>query len=426
METSELLFELLLILFFLIMKGFFSGSEIAMVNCDKLKMRHQAKMGNSGAKLVLKLFETPDVILGTTLVGTNIATVTISTLAALMFMNLFGPQGDLISVLVFTPFLLILGEIVPKSVYQQKADFLAPYIIYGLRFFSLVFYPVIFIFSRAARVATRIAGGSTDKKSGFISREEIRMLLDMSEESNMPLKFNKSRIRRIIRFADTTVGEAMIPLPEVVGIEEDAIMEEAVEVVYKTGFNRLPTFKGNLTNVVGILTLNTWDLLEEKLVSIPTINDYVEEPLYVSARQTIDRVLPMIKARTDHMAIVVDEFGSAVGILTMEDILEEVVGEINVGYDFEEYKPRRKAAMQLDGDDAFVVDGRTPISQINDALHIHLPVGEVHTVAGLLVDRLHVIPKVGDSLVEQDYRFTVREADRRRVLKVHIERVSLP
>ncbi len=163
----DLLIQLIVILIFLVLKGFFSGSEIAMVNCDKIKMRHQAKIGNKGAGLVLKLFKTPDVILGTTLVGTNIATVTISTMAALMFIDLFGAQGDVISVLVFTPFLLILGEIVPKSVYQQKADVVAPYIIYGLRFFSILFFPVIFIFSRIARFATRMVGGSGAQQSWF-------------------------------------------------------------------------------------------------------------------------------------------------------------------------------------------------------------------------------------------------------------------
>jgi len=128
--------ELFIIIFFLILKGFFSGSEIAMVNSDKLKLRHQAKMGDKGARLVLKLFEKPDIILGTTLVGTNIATVIISTLGALIFIEFFGTTGDMLSVLVLSPILLIFGEVVPKSVFQQKADSIVSFIIYVLRFFS--------------------------------------------------------------------------------------------------------------------------------------------------------------------------------------------------------------------------------------------------------------------------------------------------
>ena len=160
----ELLLQLLVILIFLVLKGFFSGSELAMVNSDKIHLRHQARLGDPGAKLVLNLFGTPDVMLGTTLVGTNIATVTITTMGTLIFVHLFGATGDLVSVLVFTPFLLIFGEIVPKSIFQQKADTLAVKIIYPLRFFSFLFYPVIFVFSR---VAARLFGGATSSQSGF-------------------------------------------------------------------------------------------------------------------------------------------------------------------------------------------------------------------------------------------------------------------
>ncbi|MDJ0834549.1 MAG: DUF21 domain-containing protein, partial [Gammaproteobacteria bacterium] len=231
----EWVLELLLILVFLLLKGFFSGSEIAMVNSDKLKLRHQAKVGDKGAGLVLRLFKTPDVILGTTLVGTNIATVTISTLGALIFINYFGASGDLISVIVMTPLLLILGEVVPKSIFQQKADTIAGRTIYALRFFSYLFYPVIFIFSGVARFITRIVGGGAAPKNMFITREELRVLLDVTESAPAST-IDRKRIRRIIRFADTTVGEAMIPLADVVGFNEMRNMKEAIRTVIKHGY----------------------------------------------------------------------------------------------------------------------------------------------------------------------------------------------
>jgi putative hemolysin len=216
----ELLLQLLVILIFLVLKGFFSGSELAMVNSDKIHLRHQARLGDPGAKLVLNLFRTPDVMLGTTLVGTNIATVTITTMGTLIFVHLFGDAGDLVSVLVFTPFLLIFGEIVPKSIFQQKADTIAVRIIYPLRFFSYLFYPVIFVFSRVARVAARLFGGATSGQSGFISKDELRVLIDLSETASDSAATSKQRIRRIFRFADTTVGEVMTPLAEVIGFNE--------------------------------------------------------------------------------------------------------------------------------------------------------------------------------------------------------------
>jgi putative hemolysin len=417
----DLIISLAVILAFLVLKAFFSGSEIAMVNSDKLKLRHRAKQGDRGAGLVLRLFKTPDVILGTTLVGTNVATVTISTMGALICIDYFGDSGDLISVLLLTPFLLIFGEIVPKSIFQQKADTIVGYIIYGLRFFSYAFYPVIFIFSRIARFAARLVGGGSVRDNMFITREELRVLLDIAETGAGVSRIDRKSIRRIIRFADTTVGEAMIPLADVVGFNETRSLGQAVKTVIKHGYNRLPIYQGNITNVQGVLTLSTWDLMDE-VIADKAIADYLQPPLYLSPKQTIDQTLPLLQERKDHMGIVVDEFGSAIGILTMEDVFEEVVGEIDVGYDFDEYQPKRRLYIEHEDDDTHVMGGRTPISEVNDILHLQLPVVEAHTIGGFVANRLRRIPHDGDSIEEQDYRITVIEADARSVLKVRMER----
>ena len=417
----EYIFQLLVILFFLVLKGFFSGSELAMVNSDKIRLRHEARNGSAGAKLVLNLFRTPDVMLGTTLVGTNIATVTITTIGTLLFVHLFGESGDLVSVLVFTPFLLIFGEIVPKSIFQQKADTIVTRIIYPLRFFSYAFYPVIFIFSRVARVAARLFGGATSGASGFITKDELRVLIDVSETASDSAAKTKQRIRRIFRFADTTVGEVMTPLAEVTGLNEARGMAEAVRRVWDSGFNRLPVFRGNMTNVTGVLTLSTWDLLLPDIMERP-LADFVKPALYLTPRQRLDQVLPLLRARTDHMAIVVDEFGSATGILSMEDIFEEVVGTVDTGFDFDAMKPRRSGIESVN-DETYLVSGRAPISELNDSLNLNLPAGEAHTIAGFLINRLRRIPEVGNEIVESGYRYTVTEADARTATKVRIERI---
>lgn len=414
--------ELFLIIFFLLLKAFFSGSEIAMVNSDKLKLRHEAKMGNRGAAKVLKLFRTPDIILGTTLVGTNLATVIISTLGALIFIDLFGVAGDLISVIVLTPVLLILGEVVPKSIFQQKADTISSRLIYALHFFSYLFYPVIFIFSRIARFITRIVGDGSVPQNMFITREELRVLLDVSESISNPSTMDRKRIRRIIRFGDTTVGEAMIPLADVVGINESRSTREAARLVMKYGFNRLPVYRGNITNVKSILTLSSWDLMDPDIMEKP-ISQFMSSVLFLTPKQTIDQALPQLQARNDHMAVVVDEFGSAVGILTMEDVFEEVVGEIDVGYDFEEYHPKQRTYIEHESESIHLMSGRTPISEVNDILYAQFPVEEAHTIGGLVVNRLRHIPSEGDSIKEQGYLLTVLEADARSVLKVRVERL---
>jgi putative hemolysin len=416
------LFELFVILFFLVLKGFFSGSEIAIVNADKLKLRHKAKQGDKGAALLLKMFRTPDVILGTTLVGTNLATVTISTLGALICIHLFGESGDLISVLLLTPFLLIFGEIVPKSIFQQKAETIVGTIIYGLRFFSYLFYPLIFIFSRVARFATRLVGGKSSRQNLFITREELHVLLDISEPSAGMGAMDRKSIRRIIRFGDTTVAQAMIPLADVIGIGESRQIGNGMRLVHKHGYNRLPVYRGNLTNVKGVLTLTTWDLMDADTEN-KNISEFIHPPLFLSPQQTIDQTLPLLQVRPDHMGIVVDEFGSAIGIITMEDVFEEVVGDIDVGYDFDEYQPKRQYVIDRESDSAYVISGRAPISEVNDVLHIKLPVSEAHTIGGLVSARLRRIAEVGDFVEEELFRFTVLEADPRTVIKVRAERI---
>jgi CBS domain containing-hemolysin-like protein len=412
--------ELFIILAFLLLKAFFSGSEIAIVNSDKLKLRHQAKQGDPSAKLLLKMFRTPDVILGTTLVGTNLATVTISTLGALICIDLFGDAGDLVSVLLLTPFLLIFGEVVPKSAFQQKADTLARIVSPVLQFFTYLFYPVIFIFSRVARFATRLVGGTSKRQNLFITREELRVLLDDSAPTGTGSKVDRQSIRRIIRFADTTVGQAMIPLADVVGISEMRSTADAVLLVMKHGYNRLPVYRGNITNLKGVLTLSTWDLLDDKIEERP-ISDFIQPPLYLSPQQTIDQTLPLLQARADHMGIVIDEFGSGIGILTMEDVFEEVVGDIDVGYDFDEYRSKRHYFIESEGNDIYRMSGRTPLSEINDVLHIKLPLTEAHTIGGFVSARLRRLARPEDAIIEEGYRFVVDETDDRTVQRVRAE-----
>lgn len=418
----DILLIIVAMLVLLLLKGFFSGSEIALVNSDKLKLHHKAKQGHRGAQQVLKLFKTPDVMLGTTLVGTNISTVVLVTLGTMLMIRYFGEMGELYAVLLFTPLFLILGEIVPKSVYQQKSDQISPIIVYPLRFFSVLFYPVVFVFSRVARVCARLAGGGKTGQNVFITREQMRMVVEMADRGANVDVFDRVRIKRVIRFAETTVGEAMIPVAEMTAINRNRDTRSAITLVRRRGYNRLPVYSRNISNVVGVITLTTWDLMDPELAARP-LEELIRPAHYVSTFQTIDKLLPILRSREDHMAIVVDEFGSAVGMITMEDILEEVVGEIDVGYDFEEYLPKRKRIFEMLDEETYLMDARLPISEVNEVLGASLPIGESHTIGGLMMARLRHIPAIGESITESGFRFTVAEASERAVQKLQVEPV---
>ena len=416
----EIILLVLAIVILLLLKGFFSGSEIALVNCDKVKLNARANQGHNGAKSVLRLFRTPDVLLGTTLVGTNIATVALTTLGTLAMIRACGPQGDLYAFLVLTPLLLILGEIVPKSVFQQKSDLIAPIAIYPLRAFSFLFYPIVFVFSRIARLVARIVGAGKTEQNLFSTREQVRAVVEMAERSSSVDAFDRGRIKRVIRFAETTVAEAMIPAAEITAININRSMKRAIAMVRKRGYNRLPVYTRNTSNIIGVVTLSTWDLLDPELPE-KSLEELMKPALYISPYQTIDQLLPVLRDREDHIAIVVDEFGSAIGIITMEDILEEVVGEIDVGYDFEEYVPRRPRIMVALADEVYLLDSRLAISEVNEFLELDLPTTEFHTIGGLMMARLRHIPKQGEQIIESGYRFTVEEATDRNIVKIRVE-----
>jgi len=314
----------------------------------------------------------------------------------------------------------VLGEVVPKSVFQQKSNEIAPMIVYPLRVFSFLFYPLVFIFSRVARLCARLVGGGKTEQTVFITREQMRMVVDMAERGANVDVFDRVRIKRVIRFAETSVGEAMIPVAEMTAINRNRDTRSAITLVRRRGYNRLPVYSRNISNITGVVTLTTWDLMDPELQDRP-LEQLIKPAHYVSPYQTIDQLLPILRNRDDHMAVVVDEFGSAVGMITMEDILEEVVGEIDVGYDFEEYFPRRKRIYEMLDEETYLMDARLPISEVNELLGTSLPAVESHTIGGLMMARLRHIPGEGESIVESGFRFTVTEATERAVVKLQVE-----
>lgn len=419
----ESLLILLVMLVLLLLQGFFSGSEIALVNADKLKLHHLANRGHKGAKLVMKMFRRPEVILGTTLVGTNISLVALTTLGTLLMIHLFGEYGDLIAFIVYTPLFLIFGEVVPKSVYQQKADLLAPRIIYPLRFFSLLFYPIVFAFSGMARIVVRLVGIKPSHHSLFITREQVRMILENAEQAANVDVFDRDRLIRAVRFADTTVGEVMIPIAEVTMVSHHQSTAQAVRIARNNGYFRLPVYEDEPGQIVGVLALSIWELMDPLLID-SRLTDLYTPVLYVIENQPVDEILGELQNRKDHMAIVVDEFGSAIGMITLEDVLERVVGEVvNIGYNFEAHLPRQRGKIDELGKERYHIDGRVLISDVAEALGISLAYTNVHTIGGLVMSELRHLPQAGESIVISNYRFTVDVVSEKEVKSVIAEPV---
>ena len=408
-----------LLIVLLLCKGFFSGSEIAMVSSDKLKLRSKADHGDKGAGVVLKLFRKPDSLLATTLIGTNVCTMLLAVLGTALMIGILGPGGDIYATLLLTPVMLILGEIVPKSVFQQHADVIAPRIARPLALLRALLMPVVLTLGWIGRkIAVRL-GPKGVVISPFATRRRLRLMLEGAENIAEPQILDRDRIQRAIQLSDMTVGEAMIPLANVAGAPKTASMKQLATLGRQAGHRRIPLYDGNISNIVAIASWSIWDEIEPGFTAKKPA-DFTVPAHFASSIQRLDELLPVLLARTDHMAVAVDEFGTAVGIVTVEDLMAHLLGNVARGI-----HPRFPGAGENDDveqeDDVLLMDASTPLAEIGELLDIGLPTREFHTVGGLMTSRLRRIPAIGDTLEESGYKFTVVEATSRAPTRIRVE-----
>jgi CBS domain containing-hemolysin-like protein len=406
----------------MLMKAFFSGTEIALVNSDRIHLRHRASRGDRGAAAVLNMERNPELYLATTLVGTNVAIVALTTLGTLVMMRIFGDRGEIYAILLLSPLFLVLTEVVPKSVFQQKADQIAPVVIWPLRAFMVLLFPIVYLFATVARLAARTVG-SREIQHVFMTRDMVKVVLDTAEKAADMSDSTWARLRRAVRLSDITVGDVMIPMAEVTALGHRESMDRAVELACSRGHFRIPIFEDEVSSVVGVVALDMWKLLDPELRSKP-LETLIRPAEFVIANQPVYELLSVLSAREDRMAIVLDEFGSAIGMITLEDIHEAVVGDVvGVGYNIPGYVHRPKQLIDPVSDDVFLVDGRVPVSELNEQLGTSLPLNEGHTIGGVMMARLRHLPQQGESVVVSGYRFIVEETNGRVVSKVRVELV---
>ncbi len=401
---------LLVVPLLLFLEAFFSGSEMALISCDRIKIRHQAAAGSKGAQLVLQLLERPERLLATTLVGTNLCVVTNSAVAALLCVLLLGEGREYYASLFLTPLILLWGEMVPKAYFRQHADRLAPLLAPPITLCSYLFSPLTTLIRQ---VSTRILHPfklPSFEQDPYITREELKFLIKDGEHPEGLAAGERRMIHKIFRLGDTAAKEAMIPLIEVVALPRDATVAEAIAVVGERRFSRIPIYEERIDNIVGIV--HAFDLLSAD-PQMP-LGSLVRPAYYVPETKRVDDLLREMQRERFQMAIVVDEYGGVVGIVTVEDLLEEIVGEIEDEYD-EEPPPIRRLP-----DSSYVVDARVEVDRLQEELELHLPKGEYETVGGFLLHLLQKIPERGEEVSYEGIRFLITEADERSILKVKV------
>lgn len=400
-----------IILICVLIQAFFSGSEMVLLSARKIRLRRKRKQGSKGADLALKMIANSKWYLATTSTGTNMAVVVASVIAAIWFENAFASYGELGTILVMSPLLLMFGEIIPRTVFQYRATELAPGISYVLLVFSYIISPITGLVFGISRLFYPKSNHEPLKKRSFASREELEMILNIPAKGSDVHKKEKKLIQQIFMFAKAEAGEAMVSLVDVAVLPINATVNDAVELIRKTGFSRIPVYKERIFNMVGII--RAFDIIGVEDPNMP-IKKFVREVPYIPDLKKLDELLIFLQKSRKSMAIVVDEYGGATGIITVEDILEEVVGEIR-----DEYDHVVNNLIKLEKN-RYRVNARMEIDHLNDQLNISLPKDNYETVGGFVLKQMGRIPRPGEMFDWGDMSFKVTQASKRSVIEVII------
>jgi putative hemolysin len=434
---SDPIFLIVAIFVCLLGNGFFSGSEIAILSARRSQVEARIAAGSKAALKLKHLQDNMDeflatVQIGVTLMGT-LAGVLGGYLASLFIEPWVKAQNlpawvtpALVATVVVGGGIvyveLILGELVPKALALRFTDPVA-----------VAVAPPLYFLSRASRQLVALLTGSTRailsiirvKHAGtghrtFVSEEEIRHLVQEGQEQGVLDATEVELIHSVFDFAETPVKRVMVPRPSIFGLEADTAPDEALRLMIESGFSRIPVFEGSLDNVIGVVYAK--DALRQLEKRQPVVLRKILHPIHlVPETKKVGALLKELQKRRTHIALVIDEHGSLTGLVTLEDVIEEIVGDIQDEYDWEE----RPVEHQRDG--SLVVEGTLPASELRDSYHVPIPESsEFETVAGFMLEALGSVPKGGEAVTVGDYRLTVVDVEKTRISKVKIEKVPAP
>jgi CBS domain containing-hemolysin-like protein len=396
------------IAFCLLMEGLFTGAEMALVSADPHKLTEKARSGDRGAQIALELLEKPERTISTTLTGTNLFVVLSTIIATSHFLPGFGSRAELMAVVTITPLVILFGEIVPKSFVQPRADAMAGGAARFVRYAGVALYPVVSVASFLARLLSRPFGGVPPIR-GMVTREELRLVLQTRSESDVE-PHERVMVRRAFRFSEKKVSDIFRPLAQVVALPEDATCREAAELASRSGYSRYPVYRERIDRVVGYL--HVLDAVGHPPES--PIAPLMRKAFFVPELMPIDELMRSLQAEKTPFAMAVDEFGGVTGIVTAEDVVEEIVGEIEDEYD------RRTEYLKKISPSEFIVRGSMEIRRFEEEVGVPLPPGDYSTVGGMLISLAEKIPSIGDSFSIPGAEFTVVNATDRAVKEIRV------
>ncbi|PSQ42422.1 DNA-binding protein [Halobacteriales archaeon SW_7_68_16] len=396
------------------LSAFFSSSEIAMFSLAKHRIDALVEEGEKNAVVLSELTSDPHRLLVTILVGNNIVNIAMSSIATGL-LALYLSQGQAVIAATFgiTAIVLLFGESAPKSYAVENTESWALRIARPLKYSEYLLLPLIVTFDYLTRLVNTITGGRSAIETSYVTRDEIQDMIETGEREGVIEEEEREMLQRIFAFNNTIAKEVMTPRLDMTAVTRDTSVDEAIAACVESDHERLPVYEGTLDNVIGVVVLR--ELIRERYFTEgePTLSNVIEPTLHVPESKNADELLAEMQDTRMQMVIVIDEFGTTEGLMTMEDMIEEIVGEI---LEAEEDEP-----IEFLGDDTALVRGEVNIDDINDVLGIELPEGEeFETIAGFVFNRQGRLVEEGEEITYDDVRIRVEDVENTRIMRVRV------
>lgn len=410
---SVLLVQLVVLVILLMGSAFFSASETALMSISKIDARHMVDQNIKNAKIVSKLVEDPNKLLGAILVGNNIVNIGASSLATVVATDIFESAGPGIATGVMTLLVLIFGEITPKSLSTQKSQEVACFVARPISLVVLILTPVVKVLMFISNLMIRLFGGQIDTSKPFITTDELKTIVTVSHEEGVLEEEEKEMIYNVFGFGDSYTKDVMIPRTDMIAVDVNATYDEIIELYKQEQFSRMPVYQESHDNIIGVIYMK--DLLLKQFDPKDfVISDFLRDVYFVHEFKRIDELFKEMRSKKIGMAIVVDEYGGTSGIVTLEDLIEEIVGDIDDEYDMTEDSFVKIA------DQEYLVDGSFRISDFNDELNLNISSNEFDSIGGFIIGLLDRFPDEGEVVVYDDITFKVEETMNNRINKLRI------
>jgi CBS domain containing-hemolysin-like protein len=394
--------QFILLVVLLILSGFFAGTELAFIVANKLKIEVKASKKELTAINALFFINHQETYFSTILIGNNIVNVAFASLSAVFLASLFG-LSDLSILIISTLFILMFGEIIPKYFSRELSDRVVLLSAIPLRVASFLLYPFVKLSSLLSKKLTQTSSISADSMSHLFDREDVKGLVKESEKAGVVDKRDSNIIEKVIELGEQRVYEAITPRTDIIGMEISDSIDDAISTFIDSGFSKLPVYKENLDNIKGII------LVKDIFKSPADIKSILRDVSFIPETKKSFEVLNEFLEKKISIAVVVDEHGGTAGIITMEDILEELFGEIKDEFDVEEEICRKIA------NNTYIISGKVEADLLNEKYELNIPYGEYVTIGGYIVSVLGRIPAQGEKVKIDNFEFLIARASAQKV-----------